>query len=154
MKVRRGNKGFTLIELLIVIAIIGILAAIAIPSYTGYTVKARVAEVTNAIGAVKSAVAAELSQSTVNPPVAVGANGSAGVQAQYGVTVPLNRSTAAGWIVTAGANPQIQAVITGTGNAQVDNSQLILTWMTPDPATGQNNWSWANSTTPAAYRPQ
>src|SRR5208337_745453 len=112
MKHSRGNKGFTLIELLIVIAIIGILAAIAIPSYTGYTVKARVSEVTNAIGAVKTAVLADMSQSTANPPVTVGAVGAPAIQTQYGVTVPLNRSLSASWTVTPGANPIISAQIT------------------------------------------
>lgn len=53
--IRSDRKGFTLIELMIVVAIIGILAAIAIPAYSDYTKKARIAEVTNAMGACMSA---------------------------------------------------------------------------------------------------
>lgn len=50
-----NKKGFTLIELMIVVAIIGILAAVAIPAYANYTRKARMTEVTHAMGAVGNA---------------------------------------------------------------------------------------------------
>jgi prepilin-type N-terminal cleavage/methylation domain-containing protein len=49
-------KRISLIELLIVVAIIGILAAIAIPAYRQYVMKARMAEVTNAIRYLATAV--------------------------------------------------------------------------------------------------
>ena len=65
IKIQRGDKGFTLIELLIVIAIIGILAAIAIPSYTGYTRKAKIQEVIHAMGAVKTAVTAYYTETSL-----------------------------------------------------------------------------------------
>jgi type IV pilus assembly protein PilA len=52
------NSGFTLIELLVVIAIIGILAAVAMVYYRGYIMKAKLAEVENAMAIVESAVSA------------------------------------------------------------------------------------------------
>jgi type IV pilus assembly protein PilA len=52
------NLGFTLIELLVVIAIIGILAAVAMVYYSNYIIKAKLAEVENAMAVVGSAVSA------------------------------------------------------------------------------------------------
>jgi len=50
------KKGFTLLEVLIVVIIIGILAAIALPQYTSTIEKARSAEATSNIGALRSSM--------------------------------------------------------------------------------------------------
>jgi len=50
------KKGFTLVEVLIVVIIIGILAAIAMPQYVGTIEKARSAEATSNVGALRSSM--------------------------------------------------------------------------------------------------
>jgi len=51
----RKHAGFTLVELMIVVAIVAILAAIAIPSYLRFQSKAKTAEATNNLGAIRAA---------------------------------------------------------------------------------------------------
>ena len=137
MKHHRGSKGFTLIELLIVIAIIGILAAIAVPSYTGYTARARVSEVVNAMGAVKSAVDATMNDNLGQVPT--GANSFATVQSVFGVTFPQNRCSAIA--VSTGATPAISATLTNTGDTtNADGKTLVLTYNVANTPP----WQWSS----------
>jgi prepilin-type N-terminal cleavage/methylation domain-containing protein len=55
IRLMRKHAGFTLVELMIVVAIVAILAAIAIPSYLRFQSKAKTAEATNNLGAIRAA---------------------------------------------------------------------------------------------------
>jgi type IV pilus assembly protein PilA len=150
LRVQRNSKGFTLIELLIVIAIIGILAAIALPAYMDYVKRARMTEVTNTIGAVKTGLITYASEASGGTNSADFADTTA-ITANTGVSIPnryISAMSSAGSAPAAAGNPGVLAITTTVVNISGAEGTLILT---SDDA--QTTWTWSG-TVPDKYKPK
>ncbi len=127
------TKGFTLLELLMVVIIVGVLASLALPQYAGFVEKARAAEATATIGAIKNAQALYKLEngnySSVLADLGMGSVPTSG-DAQYWTY---------GTAGTAGTSYTITATRSGKKAAGHTGETIILTWT--DANTPPEAWS-------------
>jgi type IV pilus assembly protein PilA len=151
MAVKKNHRnGFTLVELLVVMAILAILAAIAIPIYQVETKKAKLTEVTNAMGHIASALGHYRNQSLTAGFGADWPNcgNIAEIQTSLGVGL-----AAIGRIGTASVN-QVTGVISVTlANIDPGVNGNTITLLPTIAGDSSISWSWGG-TLPTRYLPK
>ncbi|MFM5399010.1 prepilin-type N-terminal cleavage/methylation domain-containing protein [Aeromonas veronii] len=105
----KKQSGFTLIELMIVVAIVAILAAVALPAYQNYVNKAKGAELSAAMGSVKTAMEVCAASSNFT-----------------GCTMPTYTATQYVGSVSATTFTASSAVITATGAGDLSGNSCTL----------------------------
>jgi len=149
MAARKTQKGYTLIELMIVVAIIGVLAAIALPLYRIHTVKAKIAEVANAMHYISQAVGLYTQEAGANGGGLVFPNcpDMAAIQSSLGVSLGAIRISDA---KVYQANGVIETTLSNI-DAEVNGRTITLEPITD--ADGSINWKWGG-TVEAGYIPK
>ncbi len=148
LRIIRHKKGFTLIELLIVVAIIGILAAIAIPMYKQHVIRARMAEVVNAMRYISTALMAYKQDLTGVAVAWPNCPDTLAIRNTLGLGLgSVSRISAAQIDPGSGT---IQATLANIDGA-VDGQTLSM--VPNEDADGSISWIWAG-TIPSVYIPK
>ena len=146
---KKQDKGFTLIELLIVIAIIGILAAVAIPIYKQQLIKSKMAEVTNAMRYIATALAAYKQDLSLVGVAWPDCPDPAAIQSSLGVGLGAVTRISAAQVDPATGT--IQATLANIDGV-VDGRTLSLV-PTESVVDGSISWTWTG-TVPTVYMPK
>src|SRR4030042_4460411 len=148
IKKKRGKR-VTLSELLSVIAIIGILAAVAIPMYKQQLIKSKMAEVTNAMRYIATALAAYKQDLSLVGVAWPDCPDPAAIQSSLGVGLgAVTRISAAQVDPATGTIEATLANIDGV----VDGRTLSLV-PTESVVDGSISWTWTG-TIPKVYMPK
>jgi len=146
---KKRERGFTLIELLIVVAIIAILAAIAIPAYKGYAVNAKMAEATNGVRYIATALTHYVQEITVSGGASAWPScpDIPAIQSTLGVALPSTGRISDARVLATG---EIQVTLRNI-DGSVDGQTLSLVPTTA--SNGSISWTWSG-TVPARYFPK
>ncbi len=117
------RNGFTLIELMIAVGIVAILASIAIPAYLQYTRTANRTDATRTLSIDAQALERCYSQQFAYTPCAGAPVGNAvSPQGYYSITIAVQGSPAAGFLISAKPLTQPQLADTSCATFTLDST--------------------------------
>ncbi|XTZ62506.1 pilin [Aeromonas salmonicida subsp. pectinolytica] len=116
----KKQSGFTLIELMIVVAIVAILAAIALPAYQNYVNKAKGAELSAAMGSIKTAMEVCAVSGNIT-----GCTYPSFTATQYVASVSATTFTASSAVITATGGGDLAGNNCTLSSTSISNGQIV-----------------------------